>query len=379
MTVLNARVNINSAVAASVDPLRAWQRRPVNIGVLGTPKCGHAFITSLLQDIYVCHGVGNDWMLGNVHDMTKYPLGVLFNAHHMPARAFDELFSRIGLHAIAPIRHPLDCLISLLSFYRRLPRASLTPAQIELIATDQLINDAVRRWVLGGSFEGWYVNSYLWHDTGAQLVRYEDLVRRPLDVLRAVCDRIAPVPDRVILGAYYANQLDLFRRVPGNSVHVNSSHTRRHQSYDPDLIATTNAAARDVVDYIRMSPACEPYLSTCIAESLPHCTIDLSASESVTLRRLYFLSRVFSDSTDDDAGFERYLDQAYAPVDSKRPIVPYVGLQIWFRRLDLRAAFAEPLGRDRHGFLSWLLTQGCVEYDLPTSVFKSCYTGLVNS
>lgn len=348
------------------------------IAILGTPKCGHAFLMNILDSIYWPEIVSGDHYFSNTVDLKKFHHGVIFNSHQAPDARIVEMLARDKFQILCPIRNPLDNILSWLHFYRRQPTDLLEPAQYNLVSSDELLNTHVEKWVLSGAYEASFINSFLWLREGGHLVRFENLIRRPLETIKSFCDKIHGVPEIEILSAYFANTMDIFSSFEANSRHISGNASEKYRSYDWAPLLAESTRAQRIYDYITSSPIYDAYKNLVIEEDIPTRPVVFSREMFPFFRKCFFLSTFYLEMVDPQLALEAYTRYFYSPIDDDPFTLPGAAMEIYRHRSDLNIAFPDPLGANRREFINWLLNQAIVEYDLPHQVLRATYKSILN-
>ena len=350
----------------------------VNVAVLGTPKCGHALLMNLLDSVYSLRVINDYDFFAETTDLVINKRGVIFNSHYTPSRSNTFILTKNSSKIICPIRNPLDCLLSLLYFYRRHDKNNLTADQLNLITGIDVLNDRVLEFVLSGRFESLYCNSFLWRAAGGYLVKFEDLINRPFDTLKEICKIIEPVSDREIRAACLANTFNLFSSFSENALHImdlNKDHLRK---YDWENLRSQRNG-NQIYDYIITSPIYEPYRNYSVKSNIIENQLKFGSEIFSSYQKLFYLSEIYLEFEDDQVAFEVFKKYAESPVDTHELIVLGLCMEIYRRRQDLKEAFPCPLDSDRLAFINWFLFQATAEYKIPSYFLKDMLQSVVKS
>jgi hypothetical protein len=355
-----------------------------NIAVLGTPKCGHAYLINLLFYIYKCKGV-SEQAVGNFDaSFPKNEITHIFNSHAFPTPNFVKSLQQNNFSIVSPIRNPHDQLFSMLLFYRRQEHKDLNALNYSLINDDSvekdcLINNNVRDYVLSGKYEADYINSFLWKKIGGSLVIFEQLIRTPINTLQTLCDElnISSVNNRKILGAYHAASIDLLPDDQFN-IHISKLATQLTRSYDWQPEFEKYAAAREVYNYLSKSDINIRYPKINDNFDIPHCPVIYEVGTPKALKRLFFISDFFLTSSNDQFAYNEFVRYVFSNVAKDDAVyVPGFAYEIWKSRYDLREAYPDPLNEDRTSFVRWIISQTYLEYEFPHSWCSKIYQSLM--
>jgi hypothetical protein len=354
-----------------------------NIVVLGTPKCGHAYLTKLLTYIYRLKGIRETEIINFNRSFSNEEDQYIFNSHAFPMPNLVTYLQQNNFFIVCPIRNPHDQLFSLLLFYRRQKRELLNEFNASLIDDGSsplgcLINNNVRDYVLSGKYEADYVNSFLWQKMGGTLVFFEQLMHSPLNTIISLCNQIERegIFERKVLSAYYAASVDLLSNEDA-SRHVSQFSSPLAKRYDWQSQIEAYPFATEVSNYLSNSKIYINYPKNIDNFFVPKHNIIFDSDTPKIIKQLFFLSEFFLNASNDQSAYDEFARYAVSNVAIDDSVyVPGFAYELWNSRSDLKEAFPCPLNVDRVAFVRWILSQCSQEYDMPQSWYSKIYQSL---
>lgn len=181
----------------------------MRIIVASTPKTGNIWIKSLLAEIYNLQILGNEPR--EVEDLSdRFQQGwfidnSIFHQHFPPNDKFFELVDTIGCHLVTTIRNPYDVFVSLYFYVQNFPEIfSDRDRELNFIFGKPLDHPDVLFFLRGidGGFRIHIEVAEKWVSRKQSIIiRYEDLLAKPFNVLSKVTAKIAPTSKDNILNA----------------------------------------------------------------------------------------------------------------------------------------------------------------------------------
>jgi hypothetical protein len=206
----------------------------VRIIIAGPPKAGNVWLKCLLGHIYDLrpltkretpqrpqYHVFKEWA-----EDGNFPEGTIFHQHYDYKPEFVDAIEAVPAHVVTIIRDPYDSFVS--SYFTTQSHGEngrRRGRRIDLMAGKPLDDPDVVAYLQNGGFRNNMRRAKEWLESGrTSIVRYERLHADPIEELRAVTDRIQPVPDQRIAAAVEACSADNMRRMGGQrSKHVRAA------------------------------------------------------------------------------------------------------------------------------------------------------------
>lgn len=352
--------------------------------ILSCPKTGNAWLRQLLSYAYGVPVVSlpRDWddSVG-----PALPRAFVSHQHFWPTERLVRWIAENDVAVLTTIRHPGDTLLSYFH-YARWQQVDDDPSFVQLRADGATPGRAALQFAAGG-FAQAYAISTAWAQVGAEVVRYEDLVRDPVARLRAIGERVAHLCEDAIKPAVVLCQPAYMTQ----SGQVDARHIRtgRAGGWQMEL-------ADEFVDAMA---GIEPFRSACTVydydwnratpppPAFEYATIDpfrgrssFDNGESIgrSLAWLYLKGQPDSVARWPDPcctggnSFWNWLVSA-APDADARPDLPlrtYTNLMAAMhrKRRDLQAVYPDPAGVDRIGYVEWFIGQAVTELHLPWAI-----------
>ena len=356
-------------------------RAPLKLMILSCPKTGNAWLRQLLHYAYDVPIVSlpAEWSDSTGQSLPEAFVG---HQHFAPTERLVRWIAEHGVTVLTTIRHPGDTLLSYFH-YARWQQGDADASFAELRADGATPGRAALRFAASG-FAQAYAISLAWARLGAEVVRYEDLVRDPVQRLRALGDRISPLPKRAATRAAVLCQ----PRYMADSGQVDPRHIRTARAggwqadLSDDCIAAMggiepfrSACADHGYDWDRSATPPAPFDYATIDPFRGRLCFDNGEAIGPSLAWLYL--KALSDAggrwpvpyrTEGDS-FWNWLVSPAAEA-AARPDLPagtYTNLMaaMYRRRPDLQAVCPDPAGADRIRYLEWFIGQAASELRLP--------------
>lgn len=207
---------------------------PVRIIIAGPPKAGNVWLKCILGHIYNLRPLTNretpkrpqfhlfkDWV-----DADGFPDGTIFHQHYDYRPELADLIEAIPAHAVTIIRDPYDGFVSsYFTIQQHKDDGLRSGRRTDVMIGKPLSDPAVVDYLRNGGFRNNMRRAREWMESGrTQIVRYERLHSNAIEELRAVTDRIQPVPDEQIASAVAACSAENMRKMGGErSKHVRAA------------------------------------------------------------------------------------------------------------------------------------------------------------
>lgn len=187
---VKARPHLATATKANIQSEESHRKAghaPMKILVVATPKSGNHWLKALLSEIYDAPLLGSsDW---GTHG---HWVG---HEHFRPADSMVEWMRRDGIVPVTITRHPFDVIVSL--YHYVMMKTEPNPNERPILRDVDGMGEGTLSYVRS-EFYPQLLISQLWRSIGAPSVRYEDLLEQPVETLRDLTRKIAPVDDDVI-------------------------------------------------------------------------------------------------------------------------------------------------------------------------------------
>ena len=380
MSVKGPVVAVDRALPLGFGPPCESPSPVLRILIAATPKTGNTWLKLLLSKLY---GLPVVSLPVSFSAQSWPPGGVRWVAHqHVePTPALLDWAARNAVTVVTTLRHPGDVLVSL--FYYAQWAAS--NSEMRRLADDGPEMGAnVRDYVASRRFARQLVISAQWLKAGAVGIRYEDLLRDPLDSLEQLATNIAPTTAECIRCAVACCEIGVLRALKGREArHFRAG--KQGQWIDvvpPAVLAVLRSDAYyqrilSQLGYVfdaEVAAASTPFDYSAISPFHGQRTFDNGVVVPAVVLELYFSSPAHLRrwprplETISPDSFFRWLA---APVNvdgtaaSERPVLTNLAFYLHRVRSDLQVHFPEPLGCDRARFRDWVLRHGQREYVLP--------------
>ncbi|MFM7137278.1 MAG: hypothetical protein ACKO1M_09465 [Planctomycetota bacterium] len=356
-------------------------RSRLKLMILSCPKTGNAWLRQLLHFSYGVPVVGLPAVWSDAAGSTL-PDAFVGHQHLAPTEQLVRWIAEHEVTVLSTIRHPGDTLISYFH-YARWQEPDKDRSFSHLQSDGEEPGKATLRFAAGG-FAQAYDISLAWARLGAEVVRYEDLVRDPVSRLRALGDKVAPIPEEVAWRAAVLCQPASM--VQSGQVDRRHIRTGRAGGWQKELTE----------DFVEAMAGVEPFRSACTTYDYhwdrtaePPAAFDYAAVDPFHGRDRFdngapvgpFLAWIYLKGAPD--AVDRWPDPRRTEGDSfwnwlispaadagARPDLPaqtYTNLMeaMHRRRSDLQAAYPEPAGADRIRYVEWFIGQAVNELRLP--------------
>ncbi|MBA3450487.1 MAG: sulfotransferase domain-containing protein [Chloroflexia bacterium] len=206
----------------------------MRIVIAGPPKAGNVWLKCILGHIYELRPLSNretpqrpqlhlfkQWI-----EEGKFPDGTIFHQHYDYADELVDLIEAVPAHVATIIRDPYDGFVS--SYFTIQEHGNdgrRGGRRTDVMAGKALDDPDVIAYLRNGGFRNDMRRAQEWLEGGrSNIVRYERLHSDPIDELRAVTDKIEPVPDERIAAAVETCSAENMRNMGGGrSKHVRAA------------------------------------------------------------------------------------------------------------------------------------------------------------
>lgn len=382
---IQARLNLTDP--ASTDP------SSLKIFIGSTAKTGNVWLRSLLASVY---GLRTVETVDHIDEETLQSLGRgwIAHQHFSPNERILKLLRRHEVTVLTVLRHPGDVLVSLKAFMGGFDDAhERDPYAASMLRDGESFGPAALEYVRE-HFAAQINLSLFWWRMGAIPVRYEQLRHDPLNSLRALTDRLSPVPDTRLKTALALNNIKRMRSQHSDS----ASHFRNGRTGDwrellpPEIV--------EVFRHTRPYPALFAALGYSVDGDAGKLTrghrtafedpfrgemrFDNGVPISDFLIALYFdlepKSRERWPDPVSTSSADSYFSWLNAPCDedpesaTDRLPLTHLALAVHKSRPDLQSAFPDPLGQDRARFFDWFHIYAPGEYGLASALLEPART-----
>jgi hypothetical protein len=207
---------------------------PVRIIIAGPPKAGNVWLKCILGHIYDLRPLSNRetparpqlYLLREWIDTGSFPDNTIFHQHYDYSPELADVIDGIPAHTVTIIRDPYDGFVSsYFNIQQHKDDGLRSGRRTDVMLGKPLDDPDVLAYLRNGGFRNNMRRAQEWLESGRTLVvRYERLHSDPIAELRAVTDRIAPVPDEKIAAAVDACSADTMREMGGGrSKHVRAA------------------------------------------------------------------------------------------------------------------------------------------------------------
>ena len=206
----------------------------MRIIIAGPPKAGNVWLKCILGHIYNLRPLTNretpkrpqfhlfkEWI-----EAGSFPDGTIFHQHYDYRPELADLIEAVPAHAVTIIRDPYDGFVSSYFTIQQHKNDGLRSGRrTDVMMGKPLSDQAVIDYLRNGGFRNNMRRALEWMQSGrTHIVRYEQLHANPIEELRAVTDKIEPVPDERIAAAMEACSAENMRKMGGEkSKHVRAA------------------------------------------------------------------------------------------------------------------------------------------------------------
>ena len=187
--------------------------------IVSTPRSGNTWLRSLLANAYALEHARNEELWAHTPEgfpWSELPRRCVMQLHWEPDKAFQRLLRTQGVRPIAVARHPLDVLISILQLSQHSTETACwlrgeggdeTPIRGASPCSEAFLNYATgrRASVLLSLSVDW------WQTRRSLNLRYEDLVRAPLETLAQLTRTLGTVSPDALNRAIASCSIDKLR------------------------------------------------------------------------------------------------------------------------------------------------------------------------
>lgn len=206
----------------------------MRIIIAGPPKAGNVWLKCILGHIYGLRPLTNretpqrpqfhlfkSWV-----EEGGFPDGTIFHQHYDYKDELVDLIDAIPAHTVTIIRDPYDGFVSSYFTIQQHKEDGLRSGRrTDVMVGKKLSDPEVIAYLRNGGFRNNMRRAKEWLESGrTHVVRYERLHSNPVEELRAITDKIEPVPDEQIAAAIEACSADNMRKMGGErSKHVRAA------------------------------------------------------------------------------------------------------------------------------------------------------------
>jgi hypothetical protein len=206
----------------------------VRIIIAGPPKAGNVWLKCILAHIYGLRPLTNqetprrpqfhlfrDWVKAG-----GFPDGTVFHQHYDYSDELAEVIESIPAHAVTIIRDPYDGFVSsYFTIQQHKDDGLRSGRRTDVMQGKSLSDQAVIDYLRNGGFRNNMRRALEWMESGrTHIVRYEKLHEGAIEELRAITDKIQPVPDERIAFAVETCSAENMRKMGGErSKHVRAA------------------------------------------------------------------------------------------------------------------------------------------------------------
>ncbi|MDD2764710.1 MAG: sulfotransferase domain-containing protein [Opitutaceae bacterium] len=360
----------------------------LKIIIASTPKTGNTWLKLLLSEIYDLPQVE---LLPRLEPGDWTALGPRWIAHQhfLPEPLLREWGREHGVIFLTTIRHPGDVLVSLRHHLQNQavpPTAEPSQPASMLLDAPSAYGEHTWRFLEHGFYLVLHASICWWRGGWAEAVRYEDLCAQPVATLRALTNRILPVPEERLQQAVAACEITRLRErsMAGQKFFRKGTPGGWRTDLPPEMqewlvSAEPYRTQLNLLGY-PVSPAKTP-------EPIPERTRGPFAAGghfangvkiAPVLARLFAelpksLSKQWSDPTAvGNDSFFAWLNRPAAAdpsAGSAVPVVTELTHQLYRMLPELQKLYPDPFGRDRMSLSNWLLYFGIAGYALPDVAF----------
>lgn len=206
----------------------------MRIIIAGPPKAGNVWLKCILGHIYNLRPLTNretpkrpqfhlfqEWVQAD-----GFPDGTIFHQHYDYRDELADLIEAIPAHAVTIIRDPYDGFVSsYFTIQQHKDDGLRSGRRTDVIVGKALSDQTVIDYLRHGGFRNNMRRAIEWMQSGrTHIVRYERLHADGVAELRAVTDKIEPVPEARIAAALEACSAENMRKMGGEkSKHVRTA------------------------------------------------------------------------------------------------------------------------------------------------------------
>lgn len=206
----------------------------VRIIIAGPPKAGNVWLKCLLGQIYGLRPLTRNEtpqrpqldLLKTWLEEANFPDGTIFHQHYDYKEELADLVEAVPAHIVTIIRDPYDGFVSsYFTIQQHKDNGRRAGRRTDVMAGKSLSDPDVVEYLRNGGFRNNLRRAKEWLESGRTLVvRYERLHSDPIAELRAVTDKIEPVPDERIAAALETCSAENMRQMGGpKSQHVRAA------------------------------------------------------------------------------------------------------------------------------------------------------------
>jgi hypothetical protein len=186
----------------------------LRVAVISTPRCGNTWVRSVLGDILQLEQLA----VHNYAELESVPDRAIVQLHWYREPHFQHFLRDYGFKTLVLTRHPLDVLVSILNFIRYEPltarwlegNAEIPQSLIGQPSTSKEFLQYATSW---GAENVLSISYQWWHDVEAVKVRYEEVVKRPHEILLSLARMFDPEASDAN-GAISRFSLPFFQKLP---------------------------------------------------------------------------------------------------------------------------------------------------------------------
>jgi hypothetical protein len=207
---------------------------PVRIVIAGPPKAGNVWLKCILGHIYNLRPLTTretprrpqfhlfqEWVQAG-----KFPDGTIFHQHYDYRDDLVDLIEAVPAHTVTIIRDPYDGFVSsYFTIQQHKDDGLRSGRRTDIMVGKSLSDQSVVDYLRNGGFRNNMRRAREWMESGrTHIVRYEHLHSDGISEMRAVTDKIEPVPDERIAAAMEACSAENMRKMGGEkSKHVRAA------------------------------------------------------------------------------------------------------------------------------------------------------------
>jgi hypothetical protein len=206
----------------------------VRIIIAGPPKAGNVWLKCLLGQIYGLRPLTRNEtpqrpqldLLKTWLEEDNFPDGTIFHQHYDYKEELADLVEAVPAHIVTIIRDPYDGFVSsYFTIQQHKDNGRRAGRRTDVMAGKSLSDPDVVEYLRNGGFRNNLRRAKEWLESGRTLVvRYEGLHSDPIAELRAVTDKIEPVPEERIAAALETCSAENMRQMGGpKSQHVRAA------------------------------------------------------------------------------------------------------------------------------------------------------------
>jgi hypothetical protein len=226
----------------------------MRILIAAPPKTGNVWLKCLLGSIYDLR-----WLKGaeipprpepNLFEewveQGGFPDGTIFHQHYDYSEEFCRFVEAVPAHLVTIVRDPYDAFVSTyFTMQQRAAKGNLRGIGVDVLAGKPLDHPEALAFLENGGYRDRLVMANEWAHSGrAVLLRYEELIRDPIDALTRATDQIAPVgPERIASAVEMCSAENMRPRkhvrvatVGDSRNHLGEQHLRIFREHYADLI-----------------------------------------------------------------------------------------------------------------------------------------------